>query len=280
MNTVGVRFKKSGKIYNFDSLDLDIKVSDGVIVETSRGIEFGRVVILNKSMTEKEKEKELKPVIRIADEMDIEIDRENKKKAKDAFDICKIKIEEHGLDMKLIECEYTFDNSRLIFYFAAEDRIDFRDLVKELAQIFKTRIELRQIGVRDEAKYYGALGMCGQECCCSRFLGDFTPVSIKMAKDQDLSLNPTKISGVCGRLLCCLNYEHEGYVESRKEMPKVGDIVNSPNGSGLVKEINPLTKEVKLEIKGDNDISELFTFKNEELLREHSCKACKENSIN
>lgn len=271
--TVGVRFKKSGKIYNFDPMDLDINISDDVIVETARGIEFGRVVT-DRTVDTKEKDKELKPVLRIADDLDKEINRENKKKAKDAFDICKIKIKEHDLDMNLIESEYTFDNSRLIFYFSADDRVDFRELVKNLAQIFKTRIELRQIGVRDEVKHFGAMGVCGQECCCSRFLGDFNPVSIKMAKEQNLSLNPSKISGICGRLLCCLDYEYEGYQKSRKEMPEIGNRVETPDGIGEVLDINLISRTVEVNIETEDGTFEKKKYNNDEIKQMRNCNNC------
>ena len=206
IKVVGIRFKKAGKIYYFDPSDLNIKKGDYVVVETARGIEFGECVIYNKEISESEIISPLKKVIRVATEEDKDSHLVNKSKEKDAFSICEEKIQKHNLDMKLIDVEYTFDNNKVIFYFTADGRVDFRDLVKELATIFKTRIELRQIGVRDEAKVVGGLGPCGRPLCCSSFLGEFTSVSIKMAKEQNLSLNPTKISGVCGRLICCLNY--------------------------------------------------------------------------
>ena len=207
IKVVGVRFKKAGKIYYFDPSDLNVKKGDFVVVETARGIEFGECVIGIKEILETDIVAPLKSVIRIAEEEDINKHKDNKVKEKDALEICLKKIEEHGLNMKLIDVEYTFDNNKVIFYFTADGRVDFRELVKDLATIFKTRIELRQIGVRDEAKMLGGLGPCGRPLCCSTFLGDFASVSIKMAKEQNLSLNPTKISGICGRLMCCLNYE-------------------------------------------------------------------------
>ena len=209
---VGVRFKNAGKIYYFDPVDFEIEKNIDVVVETARGLEYGKIVVGPKEIEEEKLISPLKPIIRIATEEDKAIYRENKEKAKETFEICQQKIKEHGLTMFLIDCEYTFDRNKLIFYFTAEGRIDFRELVKDLASIFKTRIELRQIGVRDEAKSIGGLGTCGRKLCCSSWLGDFQPVSIKMAKDQSLSLNPTKISGICGRLFCGLKYEHDVYV--------------------------------------------------------------------
>ncbi len=206
----GIRFKRTGKIYYFDPIDIDLKIGDYVIVETVRGLEFGAVELL-KDIDEESIKGELKPVIRLASQEDKNINVENRNKAKEAIIICEQKVEEHGLDMKLISCEYTFDRSKLLFYFTADGRVDFRELVRDLASIFKTRIELRQIGVRDQAKFVGGLGCCGRPTCCSTFLSEFSPVSIKMAKDQNLSLNPTKISGICGRLMCCLKYEQDGY---------------------------------------------------------------------
>ncbi len=224
IDVVGVRFKKTGKIYYFNPMETEAKTDDEVIVETVRGLEFGKIVI-EKKLDELDLNSELKPVIRIATEEDQSINIDNRNKAKQALIICEQKIEEHKLNMSLINAEFTFDNSKLLFYFTADGRIDFRDLVRDLAFIFKTRIELRQIGVRDEAKSIGGLGCCGRETCCSGFLSEFTPVSIKMAKDQGLSLNPTKISGICGRLMCCLKYEQDGYECILKKMPKVGEIV-------------------------------------------------------
>lgn len=204
ISVVGVRFKKAGKVYYFDPDDIDIELNDFVIVETARGIEFGHVVVGKKEVSEEEIVSPLKKVLRIAEDEDFSIHRENKAKAKEAMLICEEKVKDHGLDMKIIDVEYTFDNSKVIFYFTADGRVDFRELVKDLAAVFRTRIELRQIGVRDEAKMLGGIGPCGKMCCCAQFLGEFEPVSIKMAKEQNLSLNPTKISGLCGRLMCCL----------------------------------------------------------------------------
>ena len=216
-------------------------------METARGLEYGKIVVGPKEIEEEKLISPLKPIIRIATEEDKAIYRENKEKAKETFEICQQKIKEHGLTMFLIDCEYTFDRNKLIFYFTAEGRIDFRELVKDLASIFKTRIELRQRGVRDEAKSIGGLGTCGRKLCCSSWLGDFQPVSIKMAKAQSLSLNPTKISGICGRLFCCLKYEHDVYVEAIEKMPVVGSVVKVENQKGKVIEINPLLEQIKIE---------------------------------
>ena len=244
---VGVRFKNAGKVYYFDPVDFDIEKDMDVVVETARGLEFGKVVVGPREMDEEELATALKPIIRIATEDDKNIYRENKEKAKETFEVCQKKIKEHNLDMYLIDCEYTFDRNKLIFYFTAEGRIDFRELVKDLAVIFKTRIELRQIGVRDEAKSIGGLGPCGRKLCCSSWLGDFQPVSIKMAKDQSLSLNPTKISGICARLFCCLKYEHEVYTEALDKMPVVGALVSTEDCKGKVCEMNPLLEQIKVE---------------------------------
>lgn len=216
VTVIGVRFKEAGKIYYFDPGELTITTNDHVIVETARGIEYGNVVVGLKEVDESEVIPPLKKVIRIADDDDDARVEENAFREKEAFDICLEKIAQHNLPMKLIDVEYTFDNSKVIFFFTADGRVDFRELVKDLATIFRTRIELRQIGVRDEAKMLGGIGFCGRELCCHTFLGDFAPVSIKMAKEQSLSLNPSKISGICGRLLCCLKYENDVYVENRK----------------------------------------------------------------
>lgn len=243
IKVVGVRFKKAGKIYYFDPGDIDVEKSDNVIVETARGIEFGECVTGPKLVKEEDIVSPLKNVIRKATEEDITGHNENKIKEKEAFEICMQKIEEHELIMKLIDVEYTFDNNKVIFYFTADGRVDFRELVKDLATIFRTRIELRQIGVRDESKMVGGLGPCGRPLCCSSFLGDFVPVSIKMAKEQNLSLNPTKISGICGRLMCCLNYEQDTYEETRRKLPRVGSIVETQDGRGEVV-FNSVVKEL------------------------------------
>ena len=247
INIVGVRFKNAGKIYYFDSVDFEIEKDMDVVVETARGLEYGTVVVGKKEIDEESLVSPLKPIIRIATEEDTKIYKENKEKAKETFELCLQKIKEHELTMYLIDCEYTFDRNKLIFYFTAEGRIDFRELVKDLAAIFKTRIELRQIGVRNEAKSIGGLGPCGRSLCCSSWLGDFQPVSIKMAKDQSLSLNPTKISGICGRLFCCLKYEHDVYVEAIEKVPPVGAIVKVDGNKGKVIETNPLLEQAKVE---------------------------------
>ena len=247
INIVGVRFKNAGKIYYFDPVDFEIEENMDVVVETARGLEYGTIVVGKKEIDEESLVSPLKPIIRIATEEDTKIYKENKEKAKETFDLCLEKIKEHNLTMYLIDCEYTFDRNKLIFYFTAEGRIDFRELVNDLAAIFKTRIELRQIGVRDEAKSIGGLGPCGRSLCCSSWLGDFQPVSIKMAKDQSLSLNPTKISGICGRLFCCLKYEHDVYVEAIEKVPPVGAIVKVDGNKGKVIETNPLLEQAKIE---------------------------------
>ncbi|MGL5694586.1 MAG: PSP1 domain-containing protein [Peptostreptococcaceae bacterium] len=244
---VGVRFKNAGKIYYFDPVNFEIEQNTDVVVETARGLEYGTVIVGPKEIDEDKLVSPLKPIIRIATPEDTNIYKENKEKAKETFELCQQKIKEHDLTMFLIDCEYTFDRNKLIFYFTAEGRIDFRELVKDLASIFKTRIELRQIGVRDEAKSIGGLGPCGRSLCCSSWLGDFQPVSIKMAKDQSLSLNPTKISGICGRLFCCLKYEHDVYVEAIEKMPSVGDLVKVGANKGKVMEVNPLLEQAKIE---------------------------------
>ncbi|WP_373600364.1 PSP1 domain-containing protein [Paraclostridium bifermentans] len=267
---VGVRFKSAGKIYYFDPVDFEIEKNIDVVVETARGLEYGKVVVGPKELDESELVSPLKPIVRIATEEDTKIYLENKEKAKETFEICQQKIKEHELTMFLIDCEYTFDRNKLIFYFTAEGRIDFRELVKDLASIFKTRIELRQIGVRDEAKSIGGLGPCGRRLCCSSWLGDFQPVSIKMAKDQNLSLNPTKISGICGRLFCCLKYEHDVYSEALEKMPNVGSIVQSPDGKGKVIEINPLLEQAKVELNDKN----IKLYEREELKVIQEAKKC------
>lgn len=245
---IGVRFKSIGKIYYFDPKGLEIKLGDNVIVETSRGIECGEVVIVDREIDENDFTSPIKPVIRIATKQDFEVIEKNKKKEKEAFKICEEKIKKHNLKMNLIDVECTFDNNKILFYFTAENRVDFRELVKDLASVFRTRIELRQIGVRDEAKKLGGLGICGQPFCCSRFLGEFQPVSIKMAKEQSLSLNPTKISGTCGRLMCCLKYEQDSYEELLKVTPKVGAVVKTADGRGVVEDLNLLTGKLRIKM--------------------------------
>lgn len=260
VTVVGVRFKKAGKIYYFSPGELDVKKNEHVIVETARGVEFGECVIAPKQIGEDEIVSPLKSVIRIATQEDIDRHSENKQKEEEAFNVCLEKIQQHDLKMKLIDVEYTFDNNKVIFYFTADGRVDFRELVKDLAAIFRTRIELRQIGVRDEAKMIGGLGPCGRTMCCSTFLGDFAPVSIKMAKEQNLSLNPTKISGICGRLMCCLNYEQETYEHIRIKLPKVDSVVDTPYGKGTVVSNSVVKESVKVKIKpqdGDETIKEI-----------------------
>jgi cell fate regulator YaaT (PSP1 superfamily) len=261
---IGVRFKSVGKIYYFSPGELKIPEKSFVIVETARGIECGLVVMSNRLVDESEIVSPLKTVIRVATEKDMKIVEQNKKKEVDARKICEEKIAAHGLNMKLVDVECTFDNNKLLFYFTAENRVDFRELVKDLAAVFRTRIELRQIGVRDEAKMLGGLGVCGRPFCCRTFLGEFQPVSIKMAKEQGLSLNPTKISGTCGRLMCCLKYEQDTYEELLKTMPKVGAYVDTPVGKGYVEEINLLTGKVK--VKPDNPNAVCATFDKSEIV--------------
>ena len=244
---VGVRFRNVGKIYYFNPKNYKVKVGDHVIVETARGVEYGRVVLEPRSVKEDEVVHPLKAVLRVATKEDEEHEAENRLKEKEAFKICKKKIREHGLEMKLIDAEYTFDNNKVLFYFTADGRIDFRQLVKDLASVFKTRIELRQIGVRDETKILGGIGICGRTLCCHTYLSEFAPVSIKMAKEQNLSLNPTKISGVCGRLMCCLKNEQETYEYLNRKLPGVGDIVTLPDGmKGEVSGVNVLRQLVKV----------------------------------
>ena len=246
VKVIGVRFKEGGKIYFFDPADIEISKGDYVIVDTARGLECGLVVQGIHTESDDKIVKPLKAVSRIATKQDIEQMNQNRRDEKKAFEICLEKIEKHKLDMKLIDVEYTFDRSKALFYFTADGRVDFRELVKELAQIFRTRIELRQIGVRDESKMMGGIGVCGQPFCCSRFLSDFTPVSIKMAKEQGLSLNPTKISGTCGRLMCCLKYEQESYEHLIKITPTVGAVVDTKEGRGTVVDTNLISGQIKV----------------------------------
>lgn len=245
---IGVRFKEVGKVYYFDPLDNKLNTGDMVIVETARGLECGEVATPNKTINDEELSHPLKPLIRIASEKDLKHLAENKLKEKEAYKICEQKIANHKLEMKLVNVEYTFDNSKILFYFTADGRVDFRALVKDLASVFRTRIELRQIGVRDEAKMLGGLGICGKPFCCASFMGEFQPVSIKMAKEQGLSLSPVKISGTCGRLMCCLKYEQEAYTDLLRRTPKVGAIVNTPEGKGLVIENNLIARTLKVKL--------------------------------
>ena len=254
VKVIGVRFRNAGKIYYFDPLDLDIEAGQNVIVETARGIEYGHVLIAPREVDDSKVIQPLKAVIRLATPEDDEIERKNKEKEKDAFKICLEKIAKHKLQMKLIDAEYTFDNNKVLFYFTADGRIDFRELVKDLAAVFRTRIELRQIGVRDETKILGGVGICGRALCCHTFLSEFAPVSIKMAKEQNLSLNPTKISGVCGRLMCCLKNEQDTYEYLNARLPGIGDTVTTPEGlKAEVQSVNVLRQNVKVIVEIDDE---------------------------
>lgn len=265
VKVIGVRFRTAGKIYFFDPGRFQIKKGEHVIVETARGIEYGTVVSAPKEVENDKIIQPLKPVLRIATPKDVEQEAANKVKEKDAFKICLEKIKKHNLDMKLIDAEYTFDNNKVLFYFTADGRIDFRELVKDLASVFKTRIELRQIGVRDETKIVGGVGICGRALCCHTYLSEFIPVSIKMAKEQNLSLNPTKISGVCGRLMCCLKNEEETYEELNRRLPNVGDFVTTDDGyKGEVHSVNVLRQLVKVIIVKDDE-REIQEYKVEQL---------------
>ncbi|WP_394524129.1 PSP1 domain-containing protein [Lacrimispora sinapis] len=266
IKVIGVRFRNAGKIYYFDPTDLEIKTGDHVIVETARGIEYGYVVLGCREVEDEKVIQPLKPVIRMATKADDEVEKRNHEKEKDAFKICKEKIKKHGLQMKLIDAEYTFDNNKVLFYFTADGRIDFRELVKDLASVFKTRIELRQVGVRDETKIVGGIGICGRTLCCHSYLSEFIPVSIKMAKEQNLSLNPTKISGVCGRLMCCLKNEEETYEELNSKLPNVGDFVTTDdNLKGEVHSVSVLRQLVKV----------VVTIKDEKEIREYKVEQLK-----
>ncbi|MHB9145235.1 MAG: PSP1 domain-containing protein [Symbiobacteriia bacterium] len=245
---VGIRFKKAGKVYYFDPGELPLAAGGEAIVETARGLEYGNVVVGPKDVPETELVQPIKRVLRPASEQDRLRVQDNKRREREAFDTCLKKIAGHELDMYLVDVEYTFDSSKIVFYFTAEGRVDFRDLVKDLASVFRTRIELRQIGVRDEAKILGGLGPCGRPTCCSTFLGDFAPVSIRMAKDQNLSLNPTKISGLCGRLMCCLRYENDVYEEAKAALPNLGQRVMTADGEGRVIGLNPLKNAATVEL--------------------------------
>ena len=245
---VGVRFKEVGKVYYFDPDGFKLKKGDRVIVETARGVECGEIAMDNRDVSDDEIVKPLKKLLRVATKEDLDKVAENKKKEKSAFEICEKKIAKHNLDMKLVDIEYTFDNSKILFYFTADGRVDFRELVKDLASVFHTRIELRQIGVRDESKMLGGIGICGRPFCCGTFLGDFQPVTVKMAKEQGLSLNPTKISGTCGRLMCCLKYEQDAYEHLLRITPKIGAIVETPEGRGRVVDMNLLRGNLKIQL--------------------------------
>ena len=262
---IGVRFRNMGKIYYFGPKDLDIAIGDHVIVETARGTEYGNVVMAPKEVPDEQVIQPLKSVIRLATPDDDDRAMRNREMERDAYKTCQEKIKKRGLDMKLVEAEYTFDNSKLLFYFTADGRVDFRDLVKDLAAVFRTRIELRQIGVRDETKMLGGIGICGRELCCKSYLSDFAPVSIKMAKEQNLSLNPTKISGTCGRLMCCLKNEQETYEYLNSRLPGVGDTVTTKSGeNGIVQDVNVLRQLVKVLID-NGDTKEVREYKTEEL---------------
>ncbi len=268
---IGVRFRKSGKVYYFAPNGLDIKKGDHVIVETARGIEYGLVVLGQKEVTDDKVVQPLKPVIRIATGNDDKIHAENEAKEKEAYNICLEKIAKHELQMKLIDCEYTFDKNKLLFYFTADGRIDFRELVKDLASIFRTRIELRQIGVRDETKLIGGIGICGRPLCCHTYLSDFAPVSIKMAKEQNLSLNPSKISGVCGRLMCCLKNEEEAYEYLNAKLPHINEDVKTIDGyNGIVQSVSVLKQLVKVIITKENDEKEVREYHVDDLTFEKS----------
>lgn len=267
IKVIGVRFRDNGKIYYFSAGDLRVEVGNNVIVETARGIEYGKVVLGNREVEEEKIISTLKPVIRVATEEDEKVHKNNQLKSREAYNICLEKISKHGLEMKLIDCEYTFDNNKVLFYFTAEGRIDFRELVKDLAAVFKTRIELRQIGVRDETKIMGGIGICGRSLCCNTFLSEFIPVSIKMAKEQNLSLNPTKISGVCGRLMCCLKNEQDTYEYLNSKLPDMGSEVKIVNGGkGIVQGVNVLRQRVKVLVTDDKGEKELIEYHVKDLM--------------
>ncbi len=275
VKVAGVRFKKAGKIYYFDPDELQVEKGSNVIVETARGMEFGTVTTGIKEVSENEIVPPLKKIVRIADENDVAQHRENVRKKQRAMELCQEKVNKHNLQMKLIDVEYTFDNSKIIFYFTADGRVDFRELVKDLAGVFKMRIELRQIGVRDEAKMVGGIGTCGKGLCCHTWLPEFEPVSIKMAKVQNLSLNPTKISGICGRLMCCLKYENDIYYELRKGMPEVGERIKTEDGIGIVQESNILENKIKVRLileektqdKPEKLSTDFYTYKKQQITR-------------
>ncbi len=273
---VGVRFKEVGKIYYFDPKPHQYKIGDCVIVETTRGVESGEIAVENRQISESQLVYPLKPIIRKATERDREMIVENRKREQEAFTICEEKIARHHLEMKLVNVEYTFDRKKIMFYFTADGRVDFRELVKDLASVFRTRIELRQIGVRDEAKMLGGIGICGRPFCCASYLGSFQPVSIKMAKEQGLSLNPVKISGTCGRLMCCLKYEQDTYNELYKTTPKVGAIVSTPDGKGTVVEQNILTGVLKVQLeKSPNAMPSTYQVGDVKIIRDGKIKVDK-----
>lgn len=267
---VGVRFRQAGKVYYFDPAGNELARGEHVIVSTAKGTEMGTVILPNTEMEEEKLKDTVKKIIRIANENDKEKEKENREKEKEAFDICKTKIARHGLEMKLIGAEYTFDRNKLLFYFTADGRVDFRELVKDLAGVFRTRIELRQIGVRDETKICGGIGICGRELCCNSYLSEFAPVSIKMAKEQSLSLNPSKISGVCGRLMCCLKNEELAYEELNSHLPNVGERVRTPEGlKGEVASVGVLKQRVRVIVDMDNDEREIREYDVKELSFKH-----------
>ena len=265
---IGVRFKEAGKMYYFDPIGIAFELDQHVIVETARGVECGQVVMKNKEIPDTSIVAPLKPVMRPATEQDLATVEKNRRKEGEALAICQEKIEKHGLDMKLVDVEYTFDGNKILFYFTADGRVDFRELVKDLASVFRMRIELRQIGVRDESKMLGGLGVCGRPFCCSSFLGDFQPVSIKMAKEQGLSLNPTKISGTCGRLMCCLKYEEESYADLLANTPKNGALVKTAEGRGVVVDSNLLTGKLTVCLDNNPDVPQVFHKNDVEVLRD------------
>jgi len=275
VKVAGVRFKKAGKIYYFDPDDMQVENGTNVIVETARGMEFGTVITGVREVPESEIVPPLKKIVRIADDNDVVQHKENVRKKQRAMELCQEKVNKHNLQMKLIDVEYTFDNSKVIFYFTADGRVDFRELVKDLAGVFKMRIELRQIGVRDEAKMVGGIGTCGKGLCCHTWLPEFEPVSIKMAKVQNLSLNPTKISGICGRLMCCLKYENDIYYELRKGMPEVGERIKTEDGIGVVQETNILENKIKVRLvleektqdKPEKLSTDFYTYKKQQITR-------------
>ncbi|MDO5037318.1 MAG: stage 0 sporulation family protein [Tissierellia bacterium] len=275
MEVVGVRFKSQGKIYYFSPAGETFDLGDSVIVDTVRGREFGTIAIANKDLREEEVKGELKEVVRRADHQDLSQHLQNRNDAREAIIICQDLIKKHDLPMRLISNEYTFDRSKLLFYFTAENRVDFRALVRDLAQVFKTRIELRQIGVRDEAKVFGGLGSCGRVCCCSSFLSDFSPVTIKMAKDQGLSLNPNNISGICGRLMCCLKYEQDGYEAILEKMPSWGDYVKTPDGVGRVTQTYPIQELVVVRFEREDEV-DIKTYEVDEVQRARPCQVPQE----
>jgi len=288
VKVTGVRFKSAGKVYFFDPGDLNVNVNDHVIVETARGMEFGTITMEVTEIKEDDVVQPLKKIVRMATEDDVKRHAENEKKKAKALALCQEKVDKHNLEMKLIDVEYTFDNNKIIFYFTADGRVDFRELVKDLASVFKMRIELRQIGVRDEAKMLGGIGSCGRSLCCSSWLSDFEPVSIKMAKVQNLSLNPTKISGICGRLMCCLKYENDVYMELRKGLPDNGEKVKTKDGMGKVVDSNILESKVRVRLytgekddEGDEKLgTEIFTYKKEDIRRLGQKKNNRQNTKN